>query len=51
MLVLDLEGSAAGTYHWAVRVVEGSHDGRLQILDRFVSAMGEELEFAWPGAE
>jgi hypothetical protein len=48
MLSLDLQGHAEGTYRWTVRIAQGGRDGQLQILDRFLTAEGEELEFTWP---
>lgn len=48
---LDLDGYAPGTFRWTVRVVEDGQDGQLQVLERFVTARGEELTLAWPGSE
>ncbi|HFD39881.1 MAG TPA: LysM peptidoglycan-binding domain-containing protein [Anaerolineae bacterium] len=44
---LDLTGRAAGTYHWAVRVVEGRRDGALQILHRNLSPLSKRIAFEW----
>ncbi len=45
------EGYALGTYSWTVRVAEGTQVAQLRILDRFVTAKGQELDFTWPGSE
>jgi len=44
---LDLTGRAAGTYRWAVQIVEGRRDGPLQILHRPRSPLGGRVPFKW----
>ncbi len=44
---LDLTDRAAGTYHWAVRVVEGRRDGALQILHRNLSPLSRQISVEW----